>query len=43
VFADRFFGNILEENVLQLGERIETVRQDFTVIPSFRHLKSIVS
>jgi uncharacterized protein (DUF362 family) len=38
--AGRFLGNISEERIDQLGESIETLRQDFRVLPMFRTLKS---
>jgi uncharacterized protein (DUF362 family) len=41
--ADQFLGNIAQENIVQLGERIESVKKDFEVIPSFQHLKTIAS
>ncbi len=39
--ADRFLGNVAREKVLQIGEAIEAVHQDFRVIDSFRDLKNI--
>ena len=42
-FAEQFFGNIAQENILQVGERVESLQQDFMVIPSFHHLKTMTS
>ena len=40
-FANHFLGNIGRENIEQIGEPLEAFQQDFTVIPTFQHLKTI--
>jgi uncharacterized protein (DUF362 family) len=37
--ADRFLGNISEERIEQLGERLERFQQDYRVIENFQELK----
>jgi len=39
--ASVFLGNTAREEIEQIGEQVETVQQDFSVIEEFRHLKSI--
>jgi uncharacterized protein (DUF362 family) len=39
--ADRFLGNIAKERIVQIGEEVDTVRQDFAVIERFRQLKQL--
>jgi uncharacterized protein (DUF362 family) len=40
--ADRFLGNIVERNIVQLAESVSAVQQDFAVVDRFRHLKQLV-
>ena len=37
--AGKFLGNIVEDNILQVGEDINRLRKDFRVLPSFQHVK----
>jgi uncharacterized protein (DUF362 family) len=37
--AGEFLGNIEREKIVQVGEPIETLAQDFQVISPFEHLK----
>jgi uncharacterized protein (DUF362 family) len=39
-FAEQFLGNSARERIEQIGEQVETFKQDFRVIPSFAHLKT---
>jgi uncharacterized protein (DUF362 family) len=39
-FADQFLGNTSIERIEQIGEHVESFRQDFRVISSFQHLKT---
>src|SRR5262244_190015 len=38
-WAEQFLGNTAEEKIEQIGERLDSFRQDFHVIQSFQHLK----
>ncbi len=38
--AGEFLGNVSQDKILHIGERLEQFRQDFRVIDSFRHLKT---
>jgi len=40
--AGQFLGNITQERIEQIGERLETFRQDFAVIPSLHQLKTFI-
>ncbi len=37
--AGRFLGHLAEDRIEQIGEPIDRLRQDFTVLPSFAHMK----
>jgi uncharacterized protein (DUF362 family) len=37
--AGQFLGNIMPERINQIGERIESLQQDFRVLPQFQRLK----
>jgi uncharacterized protein (DUF362 family) len=39
--AGQFLGNIEEEKIIQVGESLQPLRQEFEVIQSFDHLKSL--
>lgn len=39
--AEQFLGNMTQEKIVQIGESLETLQQDFRVIPSFQHLKTL--
>ena len=39
--AGEFLGNVAREQIVQIGEQIEAFQQDFHVIPSFQHLKTL--
>jgi uncharacterized protein (DUF362 family) len=39
--ADRFLGNIVERNIVQLAESVSAVHQDFAVVDRFRNLKQL--
>lgn len=39
-YAGKFLGNVMPSQIEQVGERIESYRKDFSVIPSFEHLKT---
>lgn len=39
--AEQFLGNMTREKIVQIGESLETLQQDFRVIPSFQHLKTL--
>jgi len=39
--AGQFLGNVTEEKIEQMGERIESLQQDFRVLPRFQYLKTI--
>lgn len=38
--AERFLGNVASERIVQMGERLDSLRQDFRVIDLFQHLKA---
>jgi uncharacterized protein (DUF362 family) len=40
-WAERFLGNITQEKIVQIGETLEPYQQDFRVIESFGHLKTL--
>jgi uncharacterized protein (DUF362 family) len=39
--AGDFLGNIAYERIEQIGEKLETLQQDFGVIESFQYLKAL--
>ncbi len=41
--AGEFLGNLYQEKIQQIGEPLERVQQDFTVIEDFEHLKKMTS
>ena len=41
--AGEFLGNLNQENIQQVGERLDKLRQDFTVIDDFQNLKKLTS
>ena len=41
--AGEFLGNLYQDKIQQIGERLERVQQDFTVIEDFEHLKKMTS
>ena len=41
--AGEFLGNLAREQIVQLGESIESMAQDFQVIDSFKDLKTMTS
>jgi uncharacterized protein (DUF362 family) len=40
--AGDFLGNLAYEKIEQIGEKLETLEQDFRVIDSFQYIKTIV-
>ena len=41
--AGEFLGNLYQDKIQQIGEPLERVQQDFTVIEDFEHLKKMTS
>jgi uncharacterized protein (DUF362 family) len=39
--ADAFLGNVANEKIEQIGERLESLQQDFEIIDSLKDLKKI--
>jgi len=39
--AEQFLGNMAQEKIVQVGESLSAYQQDFSVMPSFQHLKTI--
>lgn len=39
--AGQFLGNVAQEKIVQIGERLEAFQQNFAVIPSFQELKHL--
>ena len=37
----KFLGNVAPEKIVQIGEHLDAFQQDFRVIPSFQHLKTL--
>ena len=40
--AGEFLGNLDEEKILQLGENLDSLQQDFRVIRSLQYLKNFI-
>jgi uncharacterized protein (DUF362 family) len=41
--AGEFLGNLRQENIRQVGEPLDKLRQDFAVIEDFQKLKKLTS